>query len=166
VLVTAQRTDRREVPRANRPLWLSIPVVLIGAVVVSGIIALAAHHTFYAIVLYSALIGLAGGMFGWALVDEFGAQGTWLAAAAGFVFAAGMYVLYRYIEYRLATSDLDGAIGWLDHLRAGAEGGSVYRSRPGTTGIQVGETVTWAIWVLELTVAATVGALLGKKLEI
>jgi hypothetical protein len=164
--VTAQRSERDEVPRAGRPLWLSTLVVLIGAVVVSGIIALAAHHTFYAIVLYSLLIGLAGGLFGWALVDEFDEQGTLWAGAAGLVFAAGMYVLYRYVEYRLATSDLEVAVGWLDHLRAGAEDGAVYRSRPGTTGIRVGETVTWAIWVAELTIASVVGALLGKKLEI
>jgi hypothetical protein len=145
---------------------VSIPVIVVGAVLVSGLFALAAHHTFYAVILYSLVVGLAGGVLGWALVDEFDRQATVLAGVAGVAFAGGIYLLYRYFAYRLSIADLAPRPGWWEHTSDQAAKGAVLSRRPGSSGVRVGETVMWGLWTLELTIAATVGALLGRRLDI
>lgn len=155
----------------KRPLWIVIPALVIGLVLISGIFALAAHHFFYAIILYSLLMALAGGMFGWLLADRFGFPGTIRAGVIGFAFSLGIYLLYRYFEFLLWQGGAEpGSPAMLmtvwDYTQLQAEAGMVFSRRPGSAGIGLGEILTWGVWGIEMLIAAGVGGYAAYKMDI
>ncbi len=142
--------------------------MVVGSVLVAAVIAFAAHQWFYAVLLYSFLIGMAGGLFGWMAVEEHSnaLQGTWSIAAVGLVVALGTYVLYQYLRYRLAVIDLEVRPGWWEHLRATAERGTAFATRPGRSTVDLGATWVWGSRAVELAIAAGCGAAIAKRVDV
>lgn len=154
-------------PRVRRPLWVVVLGALIGALLVSGILAWAAHAWFALILLYPALIGIAGGLFAWMVIEEVrpDLQESRVMAIAGAVAGVTMYALYHYLRYRFGAAEV-GATGWWDFIRTTAAEGGVFTRRPGRAGVSVGEPVIWVTWVIEAVIAAACGWGVARRVKL
>lgn len=160
-----RRLDALRPPRRIVRAWVG---VVVGSVLVAAVVAFAAHQWFYAVLLYSFLIGAAGGLFGWMAVEEHSnaLQGTWFVAAVGLVVAGAIYVLYQYLRYRLAVSELTVRPGWWQYLRTTADSGAAFATRPGRSTIDLGAAWVWGSRMIELAIAAVCGAAIAKRVDL
>jgi hypothetical protein len=152
----------------QRPVWVVIISVLIGMVLIAGIIALVTHYFFYMILLFTVLMAVAGGMFGWLWADRFGFAATWRAGFVGAVCGLIIYGLYRYFEYWLFQNSLDGVItlSFWDYTTSTARQGLTFSRRAGASGIEVGETVVWIYWAVEVVLVIGLAGWAARKMDI
>jgi hypothetical protein len=151
----------------RRPLWFVLLVLFAGTAVLAALFGTVRHHVGWVFPLFTLLTGVAGGIFGWVLAEEFGRQRTLAAAAAGFLFTAAIYVGHRYVEYALVSADFALPVSFWRFLTLSAEAGARLTRRPGSgDGVLLGETLTWGLWVLDFAGALVTGAAMGKFVHI
>lgn len=151
--------------RVKRPFGFVILVTIIGCLLISGIIAFVSYQFFYMVLLFPALMGLAGGIFAWVVFEERNLQGTWWAALGGVLGGAFIFIAYRYISYLLAMQDISIELSFWDYTRSLAAGGTELARRPGSAGIALGQTMFWLLWLVEFSIVMICGGYLGKKMD-
>lgn len=152
--------------RVKRPFWLVILGTLIGCLLISGVIAFAEHQFFYMPLLFPALMGLAGGIFAWVVLEERDLQGTWWAALGGVLAGTFIFITYRYMSYLLAMQDIRIELSFWVYTQRLAEFGTELARRPGSAGIELGEVAVWVLWLVELGIVMILGGSLGKKMDV
>lgn len=141
--------------------------VVIGMVLVAGVIGFAADRWFYAVVLYSFLIGLAGGLFGWAMGDEWSPdlQQTWFIAVIGVLTTLVLFLMVQYLRYRLGVREFEVRPGWWSHLVTTA-GETEFSRRAGQSTFVVPPAVAWGLRALDLTIALVTGGAIAKLMHV
>jgi hypothetical protein len=151
----------------ERPIWLVFIAVVVGMALIAGIIAFVAYHFFYMIIIFTLLIAVAGGIFGWLWADRLGFGSSLWALPVGAVCGLIIYGLYRYFEYLLFMGELDGAISltFWEYTTFIAEQGFTFSRRPGSSGIELSETIVWIYWAVEIVAVAGLSGWLTRLMD-
>lgn len=153
---------RRRPAPAPRPAWIVIPVVALGAAAVALVIALAAVHAFYAILLFSILIAVAAAVFAALLAEVLGLARRPALALAGGMVAVAIYGLYWVFAWALAPGGAEAGLGLLDYAQLRAENTAL--GRRGRSWFGVAAPFAWLIWAVELAIAAGAAAWMTPQL--
>lgn len=159
-MISQRAPGQRRLVRA----WLATGI---GSVLVAGILAFAADRWFYAVILYSVMIGLAGGLFAWAVVEEYSndLQGSRLMLVAGVAASLLIFVLVQYFRYRLAVIDLAVQPGWWEYLVDSARN-TTLSTRIGREGLDVGPLLAWGSRGIDLGFALWSGGYIAKEMNV
>ncbi len=153
--------------RVKRPLWFVILGAIVGGVLVAGIIAFAEYHFFYIVLLFSALMGLAGGVFAWMIAEAVNQQVTWRAAILGAALGLFIFLSYRYIGYLFVLNEIDLSLSFWEYTELRAlTGSTLFRLTNEAAGLTLNTTLTWALWLFEAGIAVFCGGYLGKTMDI
>lgn len=159
-VISKRAPGQRRLARA----WLG---AVIGSVLVAGILAFGADRWFYAVILYSVMIGFAGGVFAWVVVEEYSndLQGSRLVLVAGVAASLVIFVLVQYFRYRLAVIDLAVRPGWWEYLVDSARN-TTLSTRIGREGSDVGPLLAWGVRGLDLGFALWSGGYIAKEMHV
>lgn len=151
-------------PRVKRPFWFVLLVTFIGALLVAGIIAFVDAQGYYFILIFPMLMGLAGGIFAWVILEERGQQGTWSVAFAGAIGGLLIFLAYRYLSYRLAIGNAEIELSFVEYTRLLAEMGvSITRL---SFSIDLSPALTWGLWGIEVAITMFCGAWISKHIKL
>jgi len=154
----AQKRRRRQGSAPPpRPLWVILPFLALASVAVSGIIAWASVHFFYAILLYSFLFALSAAVFAGLLFDRLAFAGPRaLVAVSGAAWALGLYLLYWVLVWRFGLNTLPEALTLAEFIAFRAEGMTL--GRYGRTFFGLAPWGAWLVWTAEAAIAAGAAA--------
>jgi hypothetical protein len=153
--------------RVKRPFGWVILLVMVGCVLISALFAFLDVRYFYAIILYSMLIGMSGGIFSWVIFEEKNQQATPIAAIGGALISLIIFCLYRYLAYRFHLNDLDLSLSFWEYTQHIAEHGvTIIRRGAQTGGIHLGTVLTWGLWLLEIVIATLTGGVIAKRMDV
>lgn len=155
-----------QVAGVQRPLWVVVLTLTVGAVLVAGLLGFLRYEVGALFPLAALLTGAAGGLFGWLLMETFGLQATWRAAFVGAVFAALIFAGQHIADYWLIARTLDVAPTFGAYMEA-VTGGEAEFGRLGRSSIITlsGVPVT-VLWVLDAVLSVGIGGFIGRRTQI
>lgn len=131
-----------------RPVWIVATVTLIGALLVSFIIAYGDYVYGYFFVMSALLIAIAAGIFAALITDRLAWQNRRAIALAGLALAFFSYFMIWVFAYLLRLDALPESVGLFDYIALRLD--SLTLGRRGRELFTVGSIWAIGIWLAEL----------------